>query len=168
MPQDPALPLQGIHPENVPFQKLNTPVCSRSMPHHSKAWKRTLCPWSDDCIRRRMSIYTTEASSALKMCQENATGSLRFGKKNSQTKQNTSERETHTYHGKPFPSGILQMTPRNLPPGKKLKDCSRGFGCQIGGQGCGKGWDREANRSKPLPLEWVSIDITPFSTGNDI
>lgn len=92
---DPSLPLLAIYTKNGLFQKVNTPLCSGSPLHKSKIWKHSLCPGTDDGIRKQISIYTMEADSAIRVCPKRTIGSHSVGKKHSHTKQNRSVRDPH-------------------------------------------------------------------------
>lgn len=84
------------------------------------------------------------------------------------TRHKVCRREQPQEHGKALPSGIFQMTPRNLRPGRKLSDGNTDFGLPDWrgrvweGQGC------ERCRSKHLPLAWVTKDTLLFSPGDNM
>ena len=65
-PYDPAIPLLGIYPENSLSKMLKAPPCSCSTIHNTKTRKHILYPWTDNRIRKRLSISTMKQYSAMK------------------------------------------------------------------------------------------------------
>jgi hypothetical protein len=68
LPEDPAIPLLGIYPEDVPTGKTNT--CSTmfiaALFIIARSWKEPRCPSTDEWIQKMWYIYTMEYCSAIK------------------------------------------------------------------------------------------------------
>jgi hypothetical protein len=68
LPEDPAIPLLGIYPEDVPTSKKNT--CSTMFIAASfiiaRSWKEPRCPSTEEWIQKMWYIYTMEYYSAIK------------------------------------------------------------------------------------------------------
>jgi hypothetical protein len=66
--EDPAIPLLGIYPQDVPTGKKNT--CSTmfiaALFIIARSWKEPRCPSAEEWIQRMWSIYTMEYYSAIK------------------------------------------------------------------------------------------------------
>ena len=66
--EDPAIPLLGIYPEDVPTRKKNT--CSTmfiaALFIIARSWKKPRCPSTEKWIQKMWYIYTTEYYSAIK------------------------------------------------------------------------------------------------------
>ena len=66
--EDPAIPLLGIYPEDVPTSKKNT--CSTmfiaALFIISRSWKEPRCPSTEEWIQKMWYIYTMEYYSAIK------------------------------------------------------------------------------------------------------
>ena len=61
------------------------------------------------------------------------------------------------------------MAQRKLSTEKKLMGLENRLVVAKGGEGGnGMDWEFGVNRYKPLPLEWISNEILPYSTGNCI
>jgi hypothetical protein len=67
LPEDPAIPLLGIYPEDVPIDK-NT--CSTmfiaALFIIARSWKQTRCPSTEEWIQKMWYIYTMEYYSPIK------------------------------------------------------------------------------------------------------
>ena len=68
LPEDPAIPLLGIYPEDVPTGKKNT--CSTmfiaALFIIARSWKEPRCPSTEEWIQKMWYIYTMEYYSAIK------------------------------------------------------------------------------------------------------
>jgi hypothetical protein len=68
LPEDPAIPLLGIYPEDVPTGKEDT--CSTmfiaSLFIIARSWKEPRCPSTEEWIQKMWHIYTMEYYSAIK------------------------------------------------------------------------------------------------------
>ena len=68
LPEDPAIPLLGIYPEDVPTGKKDT--CSTmfiaALFIIARSWKESRCPSTEEWIQKIYYIYTTEYYSAIK------------------------------------------------------------------------------------------------------
>jgi hypothetical protein len=68
LPEDPAIPLLGIYPEDVPTGKKNT--CSTmfiaALFMLARSWKEPRCPSAEEWIQKMWYIYTMEYYSAIK------------------------------------------------------------------------------------------------------
>jgi hypothetical protein len=68
LPEDPAIPLLGIYPEEVPSGNKNT--CSTMFIAVlfiiARSWKELRCPSTEDWIQKMWYIYTMEYYSAIK------------------------------------------------------------------------------------------------------
>ena len=68
LPEDPAIPLLGIYPEDVPTGKKNT--CSTmfiaALFIIARSWKEPRCPSTEEWIQKLWYIYTMEYYSATK------------------------------------------------------------------------------------------------------
>jgi hypothetical protein len=68
LPEDPAIPLLGIYPEDVPTSKKYT--CSTmfiaALFIIARCWKEPRCPSTEDWIQKMWHIYTMEYYSAIK------------------------------------------------------------------------------------------------------
>jgi hypothetical protein len=68
LPEDPAIPLLGIYPEEVPTGNKNT--CSTmfiaALFIIARSWKEPRCPSTEECIQKMWYIYTMEYYSAIK------------------------------------------------------------------------------------------------------
>jgi hypothetical protein len=68
LPEDPATPLLGIYPENVPTGKKDT--CSTifiaALFIIARSWKEPRCPSTEEWIQKMWYIYTMEYYSAIK------------------------------------------------------------------------------------------------------
>jgi hypothetical protein len=68
LPEDPAIPLLGIYPEDVPTSKKYT--CSTmfiaALFIIARSWKEPRCPSTEVWIQKMWYIYTMEYSSAIK------------------------------------------------------------------------------------------------------
>jgi hypothetical protein len=66
--EDPAIPLLGIYPEDVPTSKKDT--CStmfiESLFIIARSWKEPRCPSTEEWIQKMWYIYTMEYYSAIK------------------------------------------------------------------------------------------------------
>ena len=113
---EPAMPLLGMYPEPVLCKNLSAPLCSCSTLHKSKTGKHTLCPQTDDGIRKRVSMYTRQYDSTIKRrptpptsTKTHALGSHRHGKKYFCMKRHMSESERH----KPWETPSLWNLPKD-------------------------------------------------------
>lgn len=84
-------------------RNLKAPLWSRSTLHNSQAWTETPCPSRDDCIRKRMYMYTMECCSPRRKKKrkhtEQKTNAIRShagGPTHCHTTWNTSEHEGQT------------------------------------------------------------------------
>ena len=68
LPEDPAIPLLGIYPEDVPTGKKDT--CSTmfiaALFIIARSWKEPRCPSTEEWIQKMWFIYTMEYYSAIK------------------------------------------------------------------------------------------------------
>ena len=68
LPEDPAIPLLGIYPEDVPTSKKET--CSTmfiaALFIIARSWKEPRCPLIEEWIQKMWYIYTMEYYSAIK------------------------------------------------------------------------------------------------------
>ena len=68
LPEDPAIPLLGIYPEDVPIGNKDT--CSTmfiaALFIIASSWKEPICPSTEECIQKMWYIYTMEYYSAIK------------------------------------------------------------------------------------------------------
>jgi hypothetical protein len=68
LPEDPAIPLLGIYPEDVPTSKKDT--CSTmfiaALFIIARSWKEPRCPSTEEWIAKMWYIYTMEYYSAVK------------------------------------------------------------------------------------------------------
>ena len=68
LPEDPAIPLLGIYPEEVPTVNKNT--CSTmfiaALFIIARSWKEPRCPSTEEWIQKMWYIYTMEYYSAIK------------------------------------------------------------------------------------------------------
>ena len=68
LPEDPAIPLLGIYPEDVPTGKKDT--CSTmfitALFIIARSWKEPRCPSTEECIQKMWYIYTMEYYSDIK------------------------------------------------------------------------------------------------------
>jgi hypothetical protein len=68
LPEDPAIPLLGIYPEDVPTCNKNT--CSTmfiaALFIIARSWKEPRCPSTEEWIQKMWYIYTIEYYSAIK------------------------------------------------------------------------------------------------------
>jgi hypothetical protein len=68
LPQDPAIPLQGIYPKYVPLYQKDT--CSSmfiaALFIIARNWKQPRCPSIEEWIKKIWFIYTIEYYSAIK------------------------------------------------------------------------------------------------------
>ena len=70
LPYDPAIPLLGIYPEKTIIQKDTcTPLFIAALFTIARTWKQPKCPLTDEWIKKRWHIYTTEYYSAIKRNQ---------------------------------------------------------------------------------------------------
>ena len=67
LPNDPAIPLLGIYPDNT-FLEKHTCACMffAALFTIAKAWKQPKCPSTDEWVRKMYYIYTMEYYSAIK------------------------------------------------------------------------------------------------------
>ena len=67
LPYDPAIPLLGIHTEEIRIERdTSTPMFIAAPFIIARTWKKLRCPSSDKWIRKRWYIYTMEYYSAIK------------------------------------------------------------------------------------------------------
>ena len=68
LPEDPAIPLLGIYPEDIPTGKKDT--CSTmfiaALFIIGRSWKEPRCPLTEEWIQKMWYIYTEEYYSAIK------------------------------------------------------------------------------------------------------
>ena len=68
LPADPAIPLLGIYPEDIPTYKKDT--CSTMFIEAlfiiARSWKEPRCPSTEEWIQKMWYIYTMEYYSAIK------------------------------------------------------------------------------------------------------
>jgi hypothetical protein len=68
LPEDPAIPLLGIYPEDVPTCKMDS--CSTMFTEAlfiiARSWKEPRCPSTEEWIQKMWYIYTMEYYSAIK------------------------------------------------------------------------------------------------------
>ena len=66
-PYDPAIPLQGIYPEDTIVQKDTcTPMFVAALFTIARTWKQPKCPSTEEWIKKMWYIYTMEYYSAIK------------------------------------------------------------------------------------------------------
>ena len=65
---DPAIPLLGIYPEDVPTGKKDTcsPMFTAALFIIARSWKAPRCPSTEEWIQKMWYIYTMEYYSAIK------------------------------------------------------------------------------------------------------
>ena len=67
LPYDPAIPLQGIYPEETKTEKDTcTPMFITALFTIARTWKQPRCPSTDEWIKKLWYIYTKEYYSAIK------------------------------------------------------------------------------------------------------
>jgi hypothetical protein len=68
IPEDPAIPLLGIYPEDVPTGKKDTcsPMFIAALFIIARSWKEPRCPSTEEWIQKMWCIYTMEYYSAIK------------------------------------------------------------------------------------------------------
>jgi hypothetical protein len=68
LPEDPAISLLGIYPENAPtFSKDTcTTMFTAALCITARRWKKPRCPSTEECIQKMWYIYTMEYCSAIK------------------------------------------------------------------------------------------------------
>ena len=67
LPYDPAVPLLGIHPEEIIIQKQScTTMFTAALFTISRTWKQPKCPLTDEWIKKMWHIYRMEYYSAIK------------------------------------------------------------------------------------------------------
>ena len=68
LPEDPALSLLGIYPEDAPT--CNKDTCSTmfitALCMINRSWKEPRCPSTEECLQKMWYIYTTEYYAAIK------------------------------------------------------------------------------------------------------
>jgi hypothetical protein len=66
--EDPAIPLLGIYPEDVPTSNKNTcfTMFIAALFIMARSWKEPRCPSTEECIQKMWYIYTMEYYSAIK------------------------------------------------------------------------------------------------------
>ena len=133
----------------------------------AKTWKPLKCPSTDEWIKKMWHIYTMEYYSAIKKLND-AICSNMDATRDSHTGWSKSEK------GRQKPYDIPYMW--NLKYGKRpyLQNRNRSWTWRADlwlPRGRGREWDGLGvcvNRSKQLPLEWMSSEILLYSTGNHI
>ena len=66
-PQDPAIPLLGVYPEETQTEKDTcTPMFPAALFTIARTWKQPRCPLADEWIKKLWYIYTMEFYSAIK------------------------------------------------------------------------------------------------------
>ena len=67
MPYDPAIPLLGIHTEEIRIERDTcTPMLIATLFIIARTWKQPRCPSADEWIRKLWYIYTVKYYSAIK------------------------------------------------------------------------------------------------------
>jgi len=68
LPEDPAIPLLGIYPEDVPTGNKNTfsTMFIAALFMTVRSWKEPRCPSTEEWVQKMWYIYTTEYNSAIK------------------------------------------------------------------------------------------------------
>ena len=66
LPYDPAIPLLGIHTEEIIERDLCTLMFITALFTIARTWKQSRCPSADEWIRKLWYIYTVEYYSAIK------------------------------------------------------------------------------------------------------
>ena len=67
LPYDPAVPLLGIHPEEIIIQKQScTTMFTAALFTIARTWKQPKCPLTDEWIKKMWHIYRMEYYSAIK------------------------------------------------------------------------------------------------------
>ena len=67
LPYDPAIPLLGIHTEEIRIERDTcTPMFIAALFTIARTWKQPRCPSADEWIRRLWCIYTMEYYAAIK------------------------------------------------------------------------------------------------------
>ena len=67
MPSDPAIPLLGIHTEEIRIAgDMCTPMFIAALFIIARTWKQPRCPSADEWVRKLWYIYTVEYYSAIK------------------------------------------------------------------------------------------------------
>ena len=67
LPYDPAIPLLGIHPEEIRTERdMCTPMFVAALFTIARTWKQPRCPLADKWIRKLWYIYTMKYYSAIK------------------------------------------------------------------------------------------------------
>ena len=67
LPYDPAIPLLGIHTEEIRIERDTcTPMFTIALFIIARTWKQPRCPLADEWIRKLWYIYTMEYYSAMK------------------------------------------------------------------------------------------------------
>ena len=67
LPYDPAIPLLGIHTEEIRSERDTcTPMFIAALFIIARTWKQPTCPSADEWIRKLLYIYTIEYYSAIK------------------------------------------------------------------------------------------------------
>jgi hypothetical protein len=69
LPEDPAIPLLGIYPEDVPTGKKDTysTMFIAALFITARSWKEPRCTSTEECVQEMWYIYTLEYYSATKM-----------------------------------------------------------------------------------------------------
>ena len=63
LPYDPAIPLLGIYPEKTIIQKEScTTMLIAALFTIARTWKHSKCPSTDECTKKKWSVYTMEYS----------------------------------------------------------------------------------------------------------
>ena len=66
-PDDPAIPLLGIYPEEIKTEKDTcTPMFTAALFTIARTWKQPRCPSTDEWIKKQWYIYAMEYYSAIK------------------------------------------------------------------------------------------------------
>ena len=66
-PYDPAIPLLGIYPEETKIEEdTSTPMFIEALFTVARTWKQTICPLTDEWIKKLWYIYAMEYYSAIK------------------------------------------------------------------------------------------------------
>ena len=66
-PNDPAIPLLGIYPEETKIEKDTCiPLFIAALFTIARTWKQPRCPWTDEWIKKLWYIYTMQYHSAIK------------------------------------------------------------------------------------------------------
>jgi len=68
LPEDPAIPLMGIHPKDAPTYNKDTcyTMFIAALFIIARSWKEHRCPSTEEWIQKMWSIYTMEYYSAIK------------------------------------------------------------------------------------------------------